>query len=789
MAIKAPFRFARINRKVYFPEWGHLVSHDVPFADGYCGEIPFTITTKTPLIVGGKRGDGRVEPFKGPDERPAIPGSSLQGMIRSILEVATFAKLGPNVKEQRFGVRDISDSATGRQLYQARMTARPAGVITSHSKAGWLRKVGMGGVEIVDCHLARIEIDKVADAAQSKRGLTPAQRNQVCSHLHREGQHNATAPWKDADGRYVEFLGGAALADLDIDIEFLDTDGILVIGRDDRARGRLHSRNNTISYIKCQPASGRFAAELGTLVLSGKSSASNNPGFDHTKHMEFVFYGPARSQVSAYSNSVPVSDSVWKEFLFIHDPEKGTGKKINPNWAFWKPYFEKGEPVPVFYLKEVRDGAAQITAIGTAQMFKLAMSLSTHDLLNNSAPDHTAVFDGKLDGDTGKLDLPSLIFGAIGGSKEDYFRHSLKRRAAFDMASLPIGTNVAPKTDNPAVALLSPKPNYYPIYVRQSPNHGNGRPYAAYHPMGDTSPETKCPELSGVKVWPASGRNRLQQAAAAQTAAKVPTSVRTTLDTIPEETKFEGKVRIHNLREVELGALLWALTFGQPEAFDKGGVLLRHRIGGGKPYGLGEVEIRVTDLGSVHRNDNGAAADGLALVNTFKVHMEETLGRHWEDSPQVQALLKAAHVAEDGGDDALDYMQLDKPTVEGNNGRQKPGPFSYIGARDAGLIMSGYADNVVTELPKPPCVENNPQHGHGHPDQHLAVGRPQQAQPRQRQNPVNLPRVEDAPVRHADGREGYIRRILHGYCEVSVDGNLENWQFGAFTVTGKPDDE
>ena len=55
MPVKAPFRFARINRWIYEPKWADLVSHDVPFADGLSGEAEVEITATSSILVGGDR--------------------------------------------------------------------------------------------------------------------------------------------------------------------------------------------------------------------------------------------------------------------------------------------------------------------------------------------------------------------------------------------------------------------------------------------------------------------------------------------------------------------------------------------------------------------------------------------------------------------------------------------------------------------------------------------------------------------------------------------------------------
>ena len=114
MAIKAPFRFARINRWIYEPEWGELASLDVPFADGLSGEATVEITTTSSLLVGGdrrtasKEREGEVRPFRLPDGDYAIPGSTLQGMTRAILEIAAFGRLGSWIADRKFGIRDLS---------------------------------------------------------------------------------------------------------------------------------------------------------------------------------------------------------------------------------------------------------------------------------------------------------------------------------------------------------------------------------------------------------------------------------------------------------------------------------------------------------------------------------------------------------------------------------------------------------------------------------------------------------------------------------------------------------
>ena len=109
---KAPYNFVPLSDFVFCPDWADKVSHDLPLEDGVCGSIDFEIETKTPLLVGGDRHESTktkpelVKMFVTPDGQTsyAIPGSSLRGMIRNVLEIASFGKMN-RVNEERHKVK------------------------------------------------------------------------------------------------------------------------------------------------------------------------------------------------------------------------------------------------------------------------------------------------------------------------------------------------------------------------------------------------------------------------------------------------------------------------------------------------------------------------------------------------------------------------------------------------------------------------------------------------------------------------------------------------------------
>lgn len=120
--IRAPFNFVPLNNEVFFPDWADKISHDVPFSDGISGQIELTITAETPIFIGDGKSDdpNNHDPLRFaqlPDGRYFIPGTSLKGAIRNVLEVLSFGKMS-RVQNRRFSVRDLRDQAYTEFLKQ-----------------------------------------------------------------------------------------------------------------------------------------------------------------------------------------------------------------------------------------------------------------------------------------------------------------------------------------------------------------------------------------------------------------------------------------------------------------------------------------------------------------------------------------------------------------------------------------------------------------------------------------------------------------------------------------------
>ena len=115
-AIHTPYHFVPLSKWVHMPEWAHLVSQDHPFSDGYSGVIEYTLTTQTPLCVGSEtissdQAPSFVKFARDPMGNPVVPGTSIKGMLRSVMQVATFGKFS-QFDDHRYSYRDISNAKT-----------------------------------------------------------------------------------------------------------------------------------------------------------------------------------------------------------------------------------------------------------------------------------------------------------------------------------------------------------------------------------------------------------------------------------------------------------------------------------------------------------------------------------------------------------------------------------------------------------------------------------------------------------------------------------------------------
>jgi len=278
-------------------------------------------------------------------------------------------------------------------------------------------------------------------------------------------------------------------------------------------------------------SNGKF---VGRLVLTGQpdkwawprpKQLTKNAG----KYYEFVFLQPEKESI------IELSENEFKHFKFIY--------LESPEWERAKILLEK-EGIPVFFRK---DKKGRIKDIGLAFLYKLPYDKSPFDTLSE---DHRK---------ENKQDMADCLFGFTNNGK------ALKGRVQFSAAF----SKNAKEDDNVILTLGGPKASYYPIYIKQDGSKGTTLNYDTYNNG----------KLSGWKrylvrknIWGAK--------------EKEDPNLDTIIKPVGKGAVFIGKIRFHNLKKEELGALLSALTFHNTEN-------CFHQIGQGKPYGFGKAKIEI----------------------------------------------------------------------------------------------------------------------------------------------------------------------------------------------------
>ena len=504
-AVDAPYNFVPLANWVFKPDWGHRVSHEVPFKDGISGSLDVEYTAHTPLLCGdephpaSKEKAGEVH-FVKSGGRYLIPGSSQKGMLRDALEIASFGRMRA-LDDRRFALRDISNA--DRVPYGRVMVDQATK--KSRVRAGFLSQDKNEGITLTPCHhvflphtellayFGKREGGPLHDLFNSKDHKAVACKYRRWAELCRQQKKPAdkicfdeiTEPFKTKKGeqltRQISVALGSGLKD-------------------------------------------------GVPVFTGQING---------KKRDFVFFDPDESAKST------LTPEEWRDFLFTHgDDEKKAGDMSWP--GYWRDRFFDKQQVPVFFI-ERKWGRA----IGLSFMPRLAGDYSTHDLVNAVSADHMAELQ---DPAKPEYDLAELMFGTLGACQEA----SIASRVSFEPA---FADGPQQPITSPETVLNSPKPSYFPNYLVQPPNlaANASKPFRTYVDFGEGKP----PTLRGRKRYPVRDQDQIKLTAPPEAVhGEQNHAVCVKLHPLPAGTRFQGRIVFHNLRPAELGALVWSLTLG-----------------------------------------------------------------------------------------------------------------------------------------------------------------------------------------------------------------------------------
>ena len=554
-----------------------LPDHDRYVNGRYTGHFEVTLTTKTPLYIRGmltetefirqeskqyldgepipddsRKVDFRRLPKNKPDffaiqENPLLPGSSLRGMLRNLIEIVTYSKMQWVTDKQLF-FRTMDDSIVG-ESYRQRMMG--------NVEAGFLRRHG----ETYTIHTTpyvRVHHDKLGGAYALFEGKAP----------------NQTPKW---NGKYRQHL--PVWVTLTSSEKFVDELSSTEQTGSDWHEGRLVITGN----------------------MPGKKDGSGG------KKKEFVFLMP-----SQHSQKIDIPETMMERF---HDDDQVT------QWQ--QKAFPKDKPhnksrgrngllmtnpsqldEPVFFLRE----NGKLVFFGRAQMFRLPYQQRPLDLILHDLRDPN------------DIDFAEAMFGFVRTQDElkqmnPQPKQGSKGRAYAGRVFVGDG-RYQPDQGSPWMSdapdgiiephiLASPKPTSFQLYLTQeTPNNRK----TLHHYDSNVDAGEQVTTLRGFKLyWPQGAKNandlqvtpkdnddqrRAFETVNGRLQPKSNSTQHTRMRPVASDKKFCFQVRFENLTAVELGALQWALI--KPNC---------HRLGMGKPLGMGVVQLEDVKLQVNSRSD------------------------------------------------------------------------------------------------------------------------------------------------------------------------------------------
>lgn len=413
MPPKSPYNFVPAPewKDVFKPDWADQVTHDQPFSDGESGEIEIDIVAETPIFIrSGKEPRDKTQYFpsyiKDGKKTHYIPGSSIKGMFRNVLEIMSRSMLNPGfVANNRFFYRDLRNGSHYKAQYD-----------TQQVKAGWLSLDENSQWQILPSDWCFIRHDV----------LDTYYNNEIKfkrTFLKRQPYENYSLPskYRMSEGKYGDLEELFYERDVNFNIEII----------------RNHRYTRRVA-VPDENGKGRFN---GTIVFTGQPGLRNEQDRDKSRHTgkvhEFVFFNDGNTPKI-------ISPDVVKDFKFSHQDHD---PNVKNDWKRFRKFIYEGDMVPVFY--QEREG--MIVHFGLAYLYKLPYKKSIHDIRPL-----TEYLD-QSNGDTsGVMDLAKTIFGHA--SKDD----GLKGRVSVSHA---ICTNEVAYPHEVSIVLGQPKASYYPHYL------------------------------------------------------------------------------------------------------------------------------------------------------------------------------------------------------------------------------------------------------------------------------------------------------------------------------------
>jgi len=468
---KAPYNFVPLNEKLV--EAQNLVPPSLNKfeSDKFSGYIKLGLVTKTPLFIRGE--NEKFFMVKDQNEKPLIPGSSLRGMIRTLVEIASFGKFdNSRFDDKRLSHRGMADKSSLKNDYNNAIAETPL--------TGYL----------------------IFDEVQKKYLIYPVDAQPFTQRTFIENSYVEDNGWKVFTGK----------------MESKD-------------------QNGNINWQKTKQ-----------------------------KHFQFV-------PIDTNASPLPVNKDAIKAYTEDETAAKDyeQGKNTNEYYdvlvRLKKEANKFKEGIPVFY--EAVNG--EVTSFGHTRFYRVPylFSISQHVDLGLK-PKKT-------------IDFSESIFGTTECAGRLFFENA---RTESDDVYEP-GGPFQPKI------LSSPKPTTFQHYIDQSPLKKD-TPQKELKTWNNKDAKIRGYKLYWHRKTTSDNSNNNEYASWVEKAGKKTKSHPDPIKPIKVGVAFISHIRFENLSKEEIGSLLFVLNLPKNSDTKDDPKNCCHKLGMGKPLGLGSVEITPT---------------------------------------------------------------------------------------------------------------------------------------------------------------------------------------------------
>jgi CRISPR-associated protein (TIGR03986 family) len=572
----APYNFVELPNKVVPAQVdynGKLRDNDRYYSDRHTGKIICTLKTESPLYIRcgltpvdfATFGDTSNEDLT-PEQRkkkaefflhpsnlhPVLPGSSLRGMLRALVEIISFGKIERVSDQQKFSFRAVAADKDDplSKSYKDRLKNVKAGYLDFDKKTNkWFVRPAQ---EIEGQLFREVKEEDIQDALPSliimKKASYIPQYLQISFEVTEESVNvsedltrYSQQGWLVTSGNMLENM---------------------IEKTTEQEREKLLRKKEGRKYHYIIREADRSATRLE------------------------ISPDAIRNYLDSLTNF-----QKGQEKQFQNNPKNLLNEKMG--------ILEAGRPI--FYC-EPQNGQTIVTLFGQSPNFRIPYSP------NNDGQAASAVnFIPKEVGESDFIDLADAIFGFVRGKKDKTARDTTengKQKREQSRAGRIFVSDAQYKVDEDGIwltddtitpqILASPKPTTFQHYLVQPEDTQAVKSELKHY--GNPITETV---IRGHKLYWHKGNVRQNSINANKTKAEIEEkrSQYTEIKPIKAGVSFNFNIQFENLSDVELGALLWILTLAGDDTeklkminFD-GKEKYRLSLGMGKPLGMGAVAI------------------------------------------------------------------------------------------------------------------------------------------------------------------------------------------------------